>query len=182
MNAERTDWQEQGRQPMSRAQQKLLKAAEARNLLDYDPETGALRWKRHMSTRARAGDEAGVIQQGKYRRVGICGRYYMAHRLAWLIVTGEWPIHEIDHRNGAKADNRWSNLRAATTTENKRNTLHRNQSGLVGAAYHSGKGMYRASIRVEGERKFLGWFDTAEAAHSAYVQASKAMHGEFSPC
>ena len=167
---------------LSREQQKLLNAAEVRDLLEYAPDTGVLRWKRHMTPRARAGKEAGVIQQGKYRRIGIFGSYYMAHRLAWLIVTGEWPTHEIDHINGRKADNRWVNLREATPTENKRNTVHRNKSGLLGASYSTNKGMFRAQIRVSGHRKFLGWFDNAEDAHAAYVAAAKSFHGEFAPC
>lgn len=174
------EWQESGREPMSRKQK--VSAVEARELLDYDPTTGVLRWRRHMNPRARAGKEAGVIQDGRYRRIGIRGRYYMAHRLAWLIVTGEWPAHEVDHINGSCADNRWSNLRDATCAENKRNTIHRNRSGLIGAGYHAGKGQYRATIRVDGGRRFLGWFDAAEDAHAAYVLASKTYHKEFSPC
>ena len=114
MATESNEWQESGREPMSRKQQKLLNADEARELLDYDPATGVLRWKRNMTPRARAGKEAGVIQMGRYRRGGIRGRYYMSHRLAWLIVTGEWPTQEIDHINGACADNRWSNLRRSS--------------------------------------------------------------------
>lgn len=160
----------------------MIDAAKARELLDYDPDTGSLRWKRHMSTRARAGDEAGLIQQGRYRRVGIHGRYYMAHRLAWLIVHGEWPANELDHINGEHADNRLCNLRQATSAENKRNTIHRNRSGLIGASYHSATNRYRATISVAGRKKFLGWFTNAEDAHAAYVAASRKYHGEFSPC
>lgn len=63
------------REMLTDQQRKILNADEARALLDYDPNTGALRWKRHMTPRARAGNEAGVIQQGKYRRIGIYGRY-----------------------------------------------------------------------------------------------------------
>jgi hypothetical protein len=171
-------WQEM----LSEQQRKILNAEEVRALLDYDPETGVLRWKQHMTPRARMGKEAGVIQQGKYRRVGIYGRYYMAHRLAWLIVTGEWPTHEIDHINGQKADNRLCNLRPATPEQNKRNTRHRNNTGLPGASYSSVNGKFRAQIRVNGRRKFLGWFDNAEDAHAAYVAAARRYHGEFAKC
>lgn len=159
-----------------------LSAEEARALLDYNPHTGVLTWKRNMTTWTRAGDEAGVIQDGKYRRVGIRGRYYMSHRLAWLIVTGEWPKQEIDHANGEKADNRWENLRAATATQNRRNTKHKNRAGLIGASYHASTGRYRAQIRVDGRRLFLGWFQTAEEASVAYAAAAIRHHGEFTPC
>lgn len=106
----------------------------------------------------------------------------MAHRLAWLIVTGCWPTHEIDHINGSKADNRLCNLRAATPEQNKRNTHHRNNTGLIGASYSSVNGKFRAQIRVGGKRKFLGWFTNAEDAHTAYVDAARKYHGEFAKC
>ena len=178
----RGDWELQGSTGMTDKQRKMLNADEVRRLLHYDQETGVLRWKQDMTTWTRAGSEAGVIQMGKYRRVGIRGRYYMAHRLAWLIVTGMWPTHEIDHINGNKADNRWVNLRAATTTQNRRNTRHQNRSGLIGASYHAGSGRYRAQIRVDGRRIFLGWFQTAKEASAAYVAAAIRHHGEFTPC
>ena len=171
-------WQDE----ITEQQRKIFNADEARALLDYDPETGVLRWKQHMTPRARAGTEAGVIQSGKYRRIGINGRYYMAHRLAWLIVTGEWPTHEIDHRNGQKSDNRLCNLRQATPEQNKRNTSHKNNTGLIDASYSSVNGKYRAQIRVGGSRKFLGWFANAEDAHAAYVAAAREYHGEFAKC
>lgn len=176
---ESTDWKESGRAPMSR---KRVTCAEARELLEYEPETGILRWKRNMSTRARAGSQAGVVQERRYRRIGIRGTYYMAPRLAWLIMTGDWPADQIDHINGKQDDNRWANLREANSSQNKWNTIKKNRSGLVGAAYHSGKNQYRATIRKYGITKFLGWFDDPVDAHKAYVAASKLLHGEFSPC
>lgn len=171
-------WQEM----LSTEQRKFLNADEARGLLDYDRDSGDLRWKQHMTPRARAGTVAGVIQEGKYRRVGIYGRYYLAHRLAWLIATGEWPPHEIDHINGIKSDNRLCNLRLATSAQNNRNTIHHNRAGLVGASYSSTKGMYRAQIRVGGKRKFLGWFTTADEASAVYTAAARKYHREFAGC
>lgn len=171
-------WQEM----LSEQQRKILNAAEVRELLDYEPETGRLIWKRHMTPRARAGTEAGVIQNGRYRRIGILGKYYMAHRLAWLIVTGDWPEFELDHRNGKCADNRWSNLRAATSVQNNRNTIHRNAAGIIGASFQKRTGRYRAIITLDGEKTYLGSFKTAEEAGEAYRKASLEFHGEFSPC
>jgi hypothetical protein len=176
------DWNVRGETRMTDAQRRMLNAVEARELLRYERDTGRLIWKRHMTPRARMEKEAGVIQSGRYRRIGIYGRYYMAHRLAWLIETGKWPDKEIDHVNGICYDNRWCNLRPATTQQNNRNTLHANKSGLIGASYHSGTGRFRAQIRTSSGRKFLGWFDTAEQAHAAYRDAARAHHGEFSRC
>jgi hypothetical protein len=172
------DWKSDALQ----VQRNLLNAYELRELLAYDPISGVLTWKKNMTPRARAGKEAGVIQCGKYRRIGINGKYYMAHRIAWVIVTGSWPEYQIDHKNGMKSDNRWTNLREATSAQNKHNTEHRNNSGLIGASLHAGTGRYRAQIRTGGKRKFLGWFETAQEAHDAYKQAAIKYHGEFAKC
>lgn len=174
------DWRESGSEGMSAKQRRLLNAADFRALLEYEPESGRLIWKTHMTPRARKGKEAGVIQMGRYRRVGIYGFYYMAHRIAWLIQTGSWPENEIDHINGVCHDNRWRNLREATCRENKLNTLHRNNTGLAGASFCRRNGKYRSSIRTPvGEKKFLGYFATAEEAHEAYKTAAVIYHGEF---
>jgi hypothetical protein len=172
-------WRESGSERMSDKQRRLLNAYDVRELLHYERDTGRLIWKRHMTTRARMGKEAGVVQMGRYRRVGIYGRYYMAHRLAWLIETGEWPENEIDHINGECSDNRWCNLREATCRENKLNTLHRNNTGLAGASYFKGNGKYRSTISTQDGKKFLGYFNTAEEAHAAYKWAVIKYHGEF---
>lgn len=177
----RDDWKELGREPMSRQQQKFS-AEYVRSILDYNPETGVLTWKENMSTTARTGQQAGMVGSRGYRRIGIRGALYAAHRLAWVHFHGVWPKEEIDHINCVKDDNRICNLREATCAQNKKNTLHPNKSGLAGASWHEGLGKYRVQIRVEGKRKFLGWFATAEEAHEVYVEASRKYHGEWSVC
>lgn len=157
-------------------------ATDFARLLSYEPDSGRLIWRKHMTPRARMGKEAGVVQMGRYRRIGIYGRYYMAHRIAWLLMTGEWPAAQIDHINGDCSDNRWLNLRSATDSQNKQNTAHANRSGLLGAGWSSTKGQYRAQIRTKGRRIFLGWFDSAEDAHAAYVEAARKYHGEYAKC
>jgi hypothetical protein len=92
--------------------------------LRYDPETGSLIWLPRGNARfdnRNAGNIAGAKRSDGYISVGFNNKAYLAHRLIWRFVYGEWPEFEIDHINGDKADNRIENLRACTTAENRRN-------------------------------------------------------------
>jgi hypothetical protein len=103
-------------------------------------------------------------------------RKYIAHRIIWLMMTDEWPEAEVDHINGNKADNRWDNLRLATHGQNKANAgaMHR---GLKGA--YKVKNRWRSVIRADGYTQHLGYFDSEQDAHLAYVEAAKAVFGDF---
>lgn len=141
-------------------------AARAQELLRYDPETGKMIW-RVSQGRVRAGTEAGTFtSDGYHRKVQIDGRNYLAHRLAWLIVTGEWPTEEIDHISGDGLDNRWSNLREATHTVNGRNAKRysHNTSGFTGVGWHKASRKWQANIKVNGTYIHLGCFDDLTAA------------------
>lgn len=150
-------------------------------ILAYDPATGIFTW-RINSTRVKAGDKAGTVDRRGYVRIRIGDRKYAAHRLAWLLATGESPGEmTIDHINGNKSDNRIANLRLATNAENQRNKGgHRTKADLPkGVFWNKGKGRFHASIRLDTKLKHLGYFDTAEEAEAAYAKAAKEMHGEF---
>lgn len=148
-------------------------------LLQYDPATGSFTWARDVGYRFKSGQKAGHTHSCGYVVIRIRRRQYMAHRLAWLYMTGDWPS-EIDHTNGIKSDNRFSNLRSCTKTQNQANKLkgRTNTSGYVGVAAGY-KGKWNARIRVSGRLIHLGTFPTAEAASKAYMAAAEAVHGEF---
>ena len=161
-----------------------LTAEYVRSILNYDPETGVFRWNVTLSRRNGAGGVAGFISKyrsGARRKIGVGGVEYMAHRLAWLFMTGEWPEFEIDHENTIGIDNRWKNLRPATSSQNLRNRgLQRNNTtGLKGTCFNKRLGKFVAGIKIYGRRKNLGSFDTAEEAHAAYCKAAHEIHGEF---
>lgn len=157
----------------------MLTEHRLRELLSYDAASGALRWRRSRG-RANAGDAAGVVNAHGYVVVRVDGMLYPAHRLAWLWTTGQTPPRYIDHANGDRADNRWTNLREATQTQNNANQKRRsdNKTGFKGAMRTS-RGRFRAEIRVHGRSRYLGTFDTPEAAHAAYVAAAIATFGDF---
>jgi hypothetical protein len=116
-----------------------------------------------------------------YVEIGVDGRRYQAHRLAFLMMTGAWPEDCLDHINGARADNRWSNIRQASACENARNSCRpvNNRSGFKGVSWKARNRKWVAQIAVQNRKIHIGLFDTAEAAHAAYVTAARRYHGEF---
>jgi hypothetical protein len=140
-------------------------------------------WKLDPPTgRKVAGKRAGHVNQEGYEIIGFSGRHvYLSHRLAFLWMTGAWPANEVDHINGVPSDNRFSNLRQATRSENARNrrTNCNSASKLKGAFWHPQMRRYFSRIMKDGVYRYLGLFETKEEAHAAYCKAAKELHGEF---
>jgi|SRR5262249_60934945 len=113
-----------------------------------------------------------------YRRITLDGRQHFGHRLAWLHVHGVWPPDQIDHINGARADNRIANLRPATHQQNASNR-RRGIAGLKGAVFSKRYKRWRAQIMKNGRQHFLGHFASSVEAHAAYCRAAQELHGEF---
>lgn len=159
-----------------------LTADEARALWAYDPDTGLLTWSVMASPRHQAGSVAGSLTAQGYVVVGYGYRLWRAHRLAWLIVMGEWPKGEIDHADTDKANNRWANLRDVPKSLNQANVPARrcNTSGFKGVSWSKGKKRWGAAIQKDKRQRHLGYFDTPEAAHAAYVIAANDLFGAHS--
>lgn len=155
-------------------------AADIRDALSYDAETGVFRWTKPRG-RARAGDVAGSPHCKGYISIGFCGHLILAHRLAWLYITGEWPVAEIDHWDMDKTNNAFRNLREATSSQNKANkgVSDDSLSGIKGVTWHKPRAKWRARIQVGRQQKHLGLFDSIEAASAAYQAAAKFNFGEF---
>lgn len=98
-----------------------------------------------------------------------------ANRLAFVLMTGAWPVGLVDHKNGDTLDNRWKNLRDTTYAVNSQN---RRRDILRGTDVRGGK--FRARIRVGGKLIHLGTFATEDSARSAYVEAKARLHPEWS--
>lgn len=143
----------------------------------YDTISGHLTWK----DGPRCGLRAGSIQVNGRRALSIGGRHIMEHRIAWLLMTGEWPSKDLDHKNRDPADNRWANLRLATRQENRWNIprMANNKSGFKGVHWSRYARRWRAQITTAGVRHDLGYFDTAEGAALAYEKVASVQHGEF---
>jgi hypothetical protein len=153
-----------------------------RQLLEYSPDDGVFVWLVNRRGRfARVGEVAGKLNEHGYIRIGIDGRIYLAHRLAWFFVHGEWPHRGLDHANGNAADNRISNLRLATTAQNIQNSRARVPHGLKGAYYKPRykKKPWIAQIKYDKKSHHLGSFATAKEANAAYLAAATEAFGAF---
>lgn len=161
-----------------------LTAIELRNIVDYDPVTGVFKWRTRDipgSWNAKyAGKPAGSTMNTGYFKLAIGNKGHLAHRLAWLYVTGTAPCQAIDHINGDRTDNRFCNLRQATIAQNARNRGHQKNNRLGVKGVRRANGKYRADIKIGNKSVYLGVFPTVDEAHAAYREAAKTNFGGFS--
>jgi hypothetical protein len=159
----------------------LPSAEEINSLLQYNPKTGLLIWRARPATSAAnktfntkyAGKEAGTLESWGYRQLRIYGKLQMAHRVIWKMVTGEEPPDHLDHKDGKPSNNRWLNLRTATSTENawNRSPNANNTSGFqciypMNTKRATSK-KFRVLITVQSRKKLIGDFHTIEEANAA---------------
>ena len=116
---------------------------------------------------------------GEYLVIYLEGKNRYVHRLAFFLMTGEWPKLHVDHINGIKTDNRWCNLRLATMAQNKANEGIRrsNTSGWKGVSFCKQTGKWRSYIG--GKMRHIGRYDCPAAAHMAYLVEANKSYGEF---
>lgn len=148
--------------------------------LSYDPESGALSWKVDAGSRGRAGKPAGYFD-GRYYRVQIDGAAYLSHRLAWCIQVGAWPVEFIDHADGDKLNNRWTNIRSASAGDNQANrqNLKSNTSGVKGVSWHKAHKKWYARVAHKGVTYVLGLFADLAEAGRAVAAKRESLHKEF---
>ncbi len=152
----------------------------AREFFDYNPKTGALTWRRWFNVHRR-GDPVGGPTRG-YLQVTILRKTYLVHRLCWMVQAGEEPPPIIDHADGDGMNNRWSNLREATVSQNAFNRAFRKvpRGRLpVGIIQHPTTKMYRAKITQDGSTWASAWFDAVDDAVAARAEKAVEMYGEF---
>lgn len=134
--------------------------------LHYNPDTGIFKWKIATSDRIRPGHIAGCIATNKvnkkqYLVIGLYGTNYLAHRLAFLYMTGMFPVDGIDHQDGDGLNNQWVNLRPANNIENSRNTRlpANNTSGHIGVCWDKSRNKWTSRIKVNQITINLGRYD-----------------------
>jgi len=100
----------------------------------------------------------------------------------WMhhVIIGKHETMVVDHINGNGVDNRKSNLRHATCSQNQlnRKITSVGKSGFRGVYPHDGK--WQSRLKINGKSHHLGTFETVELAAKAYISASIEMAGEYS--
>lgn len=166
-----------------------VSSSDALRLLSYKADEGALYWKarnEHQMQRPEmlaqwnrkfAGRRAGTISSYGYEVIRVRRMQFFTHRLVWELHHGEIPAGmQVDHINGDRLNNRITNLRAVTVTENNRNMRlsHRNTSGLHGVSYLPQYNRFQARIVVNKRLIHLGYhkalIDAAAARKSAEIR------------
>lgn len=158
-----------------------------RAAISYDRCTGLFTWMHREGCTDKwngrfAGKKAGTTGNGGYLAIRFNYQIYYLHRVAWMIVSGNWPECEIDHINGNKADNRFCNLREATRAQNARNkgVTIASKTGHTGVCFRKTKGKWDANITVMNRQVHLGRFNTMESAVRARKEAELYYYEEFS--
>lgn len=171
-----------------------------RRLLRYEPDTGKLFW-RHRSadlftpTNNKTAEQLCRWWNGRFagqealtavgphdcRHGKIFGIPAYAHRVAWAMQTGEWPVNEVDHEDGKRSNNRFGNLRDVTHAVNMKNKrLYKNGNGVVhGVTLHK-RGGWQAQVSIDGKRHYIGTFKCwgkAVNARKSYERTFHTNHG-----
>ena len=157
-----------------------IDADRLREIFHYDPSTGVFTNRIRRGSRAAAGATAGCINNSTgYWRLRIDSVDVWAHRAAWCYVTGLWPTLHIDHIDGDKLNNRFTNLRdvrGSVNSQNLRRPHSDNKAGFLGVSWEKRGRAYVANIYVDGHNRTLGRFSEPEKAHAAYLSAKRRLH------
>lgn len=161
----------------------ILDIESLRSLIAYDPETGIFtrKVKRDFNPKSVLGKPLGTPYSNGYLGFRVLTRKYLAHRLAWFYVHGVWPASDLDHANGDRADNRISNLREATRSQNMANTKTQvnNTSGHRGVIFDKTNQKWMAYMHQHGRFINLGRYELKEEAIAVRKQAFSSAFGKF---
>ena len=152
-----------------------------KTLLHYNPYSGNFTVLKTSNNSKNIGSIAGRLNRSGYTIIYVDGKRYLAHRLAWLYVTGDFPESMLDHVNCIKNDNRFINIREANHRLNAYNrTADKNSiSKYKGVTWCKRDKRWVAQININGINKWLGRFDSEIKAFKKYCDVAKKQHGEF---
>ncbi|NBW23602.1 MAG: Pathogenesis-related transcriptional factor and ERF protein [Caulobacteraceae bacterium] len=160
---------------------KKPKYEEVAKILDYNPKTGKFFRKINTGSFGRIGEVLGYTTKRGYRKTSVCNIQLYDHQLAWLLFYSKWPDRQIDHINGNRSDNRISNLREATVSQNALNRSYQSNSKTKYKCinWKPDRKKYRVKIGVNKKYYHIGYFVNLDEAIKARDIAIKKLHGEF---
>jgi len=152
----------------------VITQKELKNILHYNPKNGVFIWSKKISKKINTGDIAGDVNKRGYCRIGIRGKKYASHILAWIYIYGEAPENDLDHIDHNKTNNKISNLRIVTPSENAMNqTMSKaNKSGFNGVVWNKKAGKWMVQIAFERNQIYLGIYDDIHDAIEVRKEAN----------
>lgn len=158
---------------MSNAYKELPSQDELKKKLKYNPDTGDF-------SLASNGRHTGRSKERGYKTVWFGSKYYYAHRLAFMIMEGACDGY-VDHIDGDKGNNVFSNLRLCTPSQNSKNSKipNHNTSGVKNVIWESQVKKWRVRLSIKGRQKHIGLYRTLEDAKASAIQAREMYYGEF---
>jgi hypothetical protein len=145
----------------------------------FEYRDGNLFWKINRGS-VKKGQMSGTLANTGYWQIQICKRFYLAHRLIFLMHKGYLP-DELDHIDGNKLNNCIDNLRETTKSQNQFNKglMKNNTSGVKNVHWCNTSNKWRVLISVNGKQKDFGQFKDLEVAKVVAINFRKQHHGEF---
>lgn len=156
--------------------------SELLELFEYNEYTGKLIWKISRSNVIKVGQEVNHISKKGYVQVRLNGKLWMVHRLIWLMKTGAFPKLHIDHINGIRHDNSWSNLREVDRFLNMQNMrkAHKDSSTkTLGVTFDKQSGKYKAQMLRNGKIVLSKKFDTIKDASDCYNNFKEELNNDI---
>ena len=159
----------------------MITQQDLKKLLDYDFETGLFFWKISPAKQIKAGNIAGTKRKDGYIQIKVLNEFLLAHRLIWIYVYGYMPKY-IDHINGIRDDNRFSNIREVSNQQNSLNSKisKNNKCGIKGIYWDKSRNKWSARVFLNGKCEFFSRFDDIALAKNAIMKAREKLHGKFS--
>lgn len=158
----------------------MISQQELKHFLNYDEDTGVFTWKTiAKKSNRKAGDIAGCLGKCGYLQITINSKQYRAHNLAYLYITGNY-VQGLDHINGDRTDNRFSNLRVCDQKGNSANSkiFKTNSTGIKGVTLDKKSKLYIAQIMADSIR-YRKCFKTLEEAADWVRIVREEAHGQF---
>lgn len=135
--------------------------------VSYNPDSGIFTSTGSKYSNKEPGSPIGTVHKTKgYRYINVKGKTYRACRLAFLYMTGSFPIHQVDHINQIKNDDRWINLRDIEPIKNSWNRpiYKTNKSGYTGVIWQKSCNKWQVLCRSNGKQVYLGLYDDVHEA------------------